>query len=763
MARGKRIALVGTFPPRRCGIATFTRDLGVALAAGNPAACCEVVALSDTFGVYDYPDAVAEEIAQDSLQAYVEAARRLRARGVDLVCVQHEFGIFGGAAGAHLLAFLDELRCPVVTTLHTVLEHPNPDQRRVMDRLIARSARLVVMSPKGRDILQRAFCAPPRKIAVIPHGAPDRAFTPAAHMKARCGLDGREVVLTSGLLSPNKGVETMIRALPRVVAARPNALYLLLGATHPHLLARDGESYRESLQALAASLGVADNVRFVNAYVGVDELVDYLIAADVYVTPYLSEAQITSGTLAYALALGKPIVSTPYWHAEELLRDGVGVLTPFSDAAALGEAVVALLDDHGAREALGRRAYAKGRRTVWSAVGDAYWRLFDQVRDEMRPEVRAPARRFSAPSPPTRAIERMTDHCGMFQHARFAAPDRNHGYCLDDNARALILTQHAPGPVLDRFAWVYAAFIEHAWNPDAGRFRNFMSYDRRWLEDVGSEDSCGRGLWALGETAFTAKDEDLKRWALHLVERAAPHLTALRAPRAKAFAMLGLSRLLAMGDTRWRDFLHAAAQSLCEGHASARRPDWDWIEPWLAYDNARLPQALLRAGQALGDGELVDCGFRSLRWLTRVQTAPSGCFRPVGSRELGCAYAQPVQFDQQPLEAVATIDACAAAYDVSGDRTWRDEMDRAFGWYLGENDLGVCLMTEDGGCYDGLGPEGPNLNQGAESILAFQLASAAVAARERRDKAANGRLPRRETAHARGIERLAPRIVAPSP
>lgn len=729
--RQRKIALIGNFPPRRCGIATFTADLAYALLGEDAKMECEVVAMSDD--AYAYPDLVAREVRPDELTDYAETARQLNAAGVDLVCIQHEFGIFGGPAGSHLLHLIAQLRCPVVTSLHTVLEQPNPDQRRVMEELIRRCAKLVVLTPKGREILMRTYGAPSTKIAVIPHGAPDRDLIDTAAMKPKFGLQGRDVMLTFGLLSPGKGIEEAIRALPRVVAARPNALYLILGATHPHLVAREGEAYRERLQALAEELGVAANVRFVNKYVELEELCDYLQAADVYVTPYLNVAQIASGTLAYAVALGKPVVSTPYWHAAELLADGVGVLTPFGNSDAMGTAIADLLSDDAKRLAMAQRAYARGRDTIWSHVAECYLQTFDEAVEQQR--TKAELRR-SLPAPSFRAVERMTDGVGMFQHGRFGVPDRNHGYCIDDNARALILTQRAldagvKNTQLDHWAHVYASFIEHAWNPDNGRFRNFMSYSREWLEDAGSEDSCGRGFWALGETAILARDPELRRWALHLAERVLPRFEELTSTRALAFGVLALCPLTVAGLPGARDALARIAARIVEVRAQHRRPDWNWFCRTLAYDNARLPEALLRAGATLDSRELREAGIETLEWITAKHIGPNGVFRPVGSRSFGRAYEHPEAFDQQPLEAAAAVDACWAAFDVTGNPDWRREAHRAFAWYLGENDGGCRMGLETGGCYDGIAADGVNFNQGAESILSYQLAACAMRVRER--------------------------------
>ena len=734
VARLNRVVLIGNFPPRRCGIATFTADLRGALAEADESLAYDIVAMHEPERSYDYPEAVTSRLRDDSLADYAETARSLNRDGVQLACVQHEFGIFGGPAGSHLLTLLNGLACPVVTTLHTVLENPNDDQMQVMKQLIARSARLVVMSPKGRDILMRVYDTPRRKIEVIPHGAPDRPLLPTAAAKKARGLAGRDVILTFGLLSPNKGLESAIRALPRIVAARPAALYVIAGATHPHLLAREGEAYRESLQALAEELGVAKNIRFVNAYLGADELLDYLEAADVYVTPYLNPAQITSGTLAFAVALGKPVVSTPYWHAAELLDDGAGMLTPFGDTDAIGAAVTNLLEDEVHRAALAKRAYARGRSTIWPRVGERYIDLFQSVFAEHR--AKPQPKRVAPAIVSMRAVERMSDSCGMFQHGRFAVPDRHHGYCVDDNARALIFTQRAGDAglrdsALERLAYIYAAFVEHAWNPDNKRFRNFMAYDRSWLEDAGSNDSFGRAFWSVGETAARAHDPELRRWALHLGARVIPHLHEIGSLRATAFNVLGLCGLAAANAPGARPALERAATHVLDFYKAHSRSDWRWFEPCLTYDNARLPEALLRASMVLDAPDLCAAGLESLAWLCDIHTAPSGHFRPVGSTGFHLQHCPPAAFDQQPLEAAAAVDAAWAAFEITADAVWKREAQRAFAWYCGGNDLGVRIgLGETGGCYDGLAADGVNRNQGAESILSYQLAACAMRARE---------------------------------
>lgn len=739
LGKVRRIVLIGSFPPRRCGIATFTCDVREALLEANPQAQVDVIAMTDEGESYGYGDEVQFAIRQNHLEDYAEAARRIDAMEADVICVQHEFGLFGGPAGEHLMSLLDAVQAPVVVTVHTVLSQPNEDQQRVFERLLLRASKVIVMAERGYGMLRDVWQAPPRKLVVVPHGAPDRPLAESKDFKQALGLDGREVLLTFGLLSPGKGLETAIRALPEIVKARPNVLYVILGATHPHLVAREGERYRESLAALAEELGVADHVRFENRYVDTPLLLDWLAAADLYVTPYLNEAQITSGTLAYAVALGKAVISTPYWHAQELLADGRGVLTPFDDAGAIATAAVDLLSQPEKLARLQRSAWDKGRETLWSRLAEQYFDVFREVRQASTRRGGEP-RSFAPPTlpqPSLGGLRRMTDACGMLQHSIYSIPDRNHGYCVDDNARALLLTHRlraaGASPLdLDELTDTYAAFVHHAWNGAAGRFRNFMGYDRQWLEDVGSDDSVARAYWAAAVTASEAASPALRRWARELCGEVGKHLDGFTALRTYAFLILGLSSLVRADPTlrHERELLERLAKGLCS--ALITEGEWRWFEPFLTYDNARLPEALLRAGQVLDDEALVAAGLTSLDWLCEQQTGPGGVFRAIGTRNFGLLNTTDEPFDQQPLEATATIDACAAAFAANGDARWLSEARRAFDWFVGKNELGVALADPDTGeCYDGLTPSGPNLNRGAESVLSFQLATCAMLTLER--------------------------------
>ncbi len=720
-----RLALVGGFLPRRCGIATFTTDVHNSLKEAYPELAIDVYAMSPANAPNQSNPLVRAFVKEGDASSFIHAAEQIEASCADVVWLQHEFGLFGGVAGDMLFELTDRIAAPLFVTLHTVLAAPDADQRRVMARLIARASKLVVMSERSRHLLHTVYGADADQVALIAHGVPDRPFGPSAPFKAQFGFVDKQVVLTFGLLSPGKGIDAVIDALPAIVAAHPDVLYCIAGATHPNLLAREGEAYRERLQAQAESLGVAAHVRWINAFMETDELLDLLGAADVYVTPYTGAQQSTSGTLSYAMALGKAVVSTPYVHAVELLADDHGVLVPFHDSAALGVAVADLLSDPQRQRTLQQRAYARGRDMIWPVFAARSHRLIEESR----------LKTVFARVPTAIGIEgllRICDDTGILQHSIHSIPDRAHGYCIDDNARALMLMNRLEGEALSkcrRLPAIFSSFVQHAWNPATGAFRNFMSFERNWLEDAGSEDSCGRALWAIGATARDAQNIGLRVWARELFERAAPPTLAFQSPRAIAFAVLGADYVLgtdAEHELAMQIVAHGADRLLAF-YAAIARPDWCWFEDVLAYDNGRLPEAMLRAGVRLGRADVTACGIDTLRWINDLQTAPRGHFRPVGSDSFGQAYASPRPFDQQPVEIWAMIDAASAAYDVTGDTIWLAHARRTYDWFAGGNDRSVVVADPvSGTSRDGINPRGVNLNEGAESVLAYQHATYAI-------------------------------------
>jgi glycosyltransferase involved in cell wall biosynthesis len=735
----RKIAFVGDHLPRKCGIATFTADLLAAVQSAHTQSQCLAVSVNDIPGGYEYPDVVRFEIEEQDLSSYLRAADFLNISNVDIVCLQHEFGIFGGPAGSHILALLRELRMPIVTTLHTMLREPRAEQRRVMEGLTSLSTRLVVMAERGRQMLQDIYQTAPAKIDLIPHGIPDVGFVDPTYFKDQFGVEGRVVLLTFGLLSPNKGIEYVLNALPQILAEFPEVVYIVLGATHPNELREHGEAYRLSLEILAKKNGIEKNVIFYNQFVELENLKEFIGAADLYITPYLNEAQITSGTLAYTFGAGKAVVSTPYWHAAELLAEDRGVLVPFGDAPAITREVIDLLRDDTRRHAIRKNAYKVGREMIWSNVAQMYMRSFECSRLEGA----ARTRKFLATKtldqkprelPPMNLshLSRMTDSTGVFQHAVFSVPNFSEGYCTDDNARAFVLAvlldEMGEDPESVRtLATTTGAFLQHAFDLKTKRLHNHLSFERHWLDEQGSEDCQGRALWALGTGVGRSSVRSFQMMAGQLFALALPALIGFTSPRAWAFGLIGIHEYLRRlsGDSlvnQARETLTCRLMNLFEASA---RPDWQWFEEELSYDNAKLAHALIVSGHATGQRAVLHRGLDALRWLTKLQMSEKGHFRPIGSNGFYRRGGTRANFDQQPVEAQATVSACLEAYRATSDVCWYEYAQRAFDWFIGWNDLGLELYSpETGGCHDGLHVDRVNENQGAESTLAFLLSLA---------------------------------------
>jgi glycosyltransferase involved in cell wall biosynthesis len=679
------------------------------------------------------------EIEEQDQSSYLRAADFLNISNVDIVCLQHEFGIFGGPVGGHILALLRELKMPVVTTLHTVLREPRADQRRVMRELISLSARVVVMAERGRRMLQEIYDAPPAKIDVIAHGIPDVGFVDPTYFKDQFGVEGKVVLLTFGLLSPNKGIEYVLNAMPQILREFPDVVYIILGATHPNELREHGEAYRVGLETLAKKNKIENRVIFYNDFVELENLKEFIGAADLYITPYLNEAQITSGTLAYTFGSGKAVVSTPYWHAEELLADDRGVLVPFADAPAIAREVIALLRDDTRRHSIRKNAYRIGREMIWSNVAQLYMNSFESARLQGT----APSRKSlvtktldrrprELPTLKLSHLSRMTDSTGVFQHAAFSVPNFSEGYCSDDNARALILAVllgelgEDPEAVCN-LSTTCAAFLHHAFDPKTRRFHNHMSFDRRWLDTQGSEDCQGRTLWALGVVVGRSPFRSFQMLAGQLFASALPSLTEFTSPRAWAFGLIGIHEYLRRlsGDSLVNQTRETLTCRLMELLERTSTPPWRWFEDELSYDNAKLAHALILSGSATGQQDVFEKGLDALRWLNEIQISEIGHFRPIGSNGFYSRGGPRATFDQQPIEAQAMVSACLEAYRATADVWWYEQAQRAFDWFIGWNDLGLELYSpETGGCGDGLHVDRVNGNQGAESTLAFLLSLA---------------------------------------
>jgi glycosyltransferase involved in cell wall biosynthesis len=737
----KSVALIGSYPPRQCGIATFTADLATAIVDNDPNIDCIIVAMNDRREGYVYPNSVKLQIGQNKLNEYRLAADFLNLRNLDAICLQHEYGIFGGQRGSFIVELAQNLKSPLITTLHTVLRDPLAEERKIINQLAELSARLVVLSQCAADFLRDIYEVPESKITLIHHGIPDVPFLDPDPCKGKLGASDKTIILTFGLLSPGKGIEFVIDALPTIISSHPDVVYYVVGATHPHCKADSGEDYRLGLHHQAKVLGVGDNIVFLDRFLDRDDLIEIIRAADIYVTPYLNEAQVVSGTLAYAVGAGKAIVSTPYWHAQEMLADGRGRLVPFKDSGALSREINKLLDFPKERLKMRRAAYDYARPMVMKEMGGRYLTLFSQAKAQYASADDLPTldtlnqRDQRLPRINLAHLRRMTDHTGVLQHAKFTVPNRAHGYCVDDNARALIVSARAhdldrTDTSLTELSSIYLSFLDDAFNQDAGRFRNFMSYDRTWLESIGSEDSHGRALWALGVMAGWGLNPGQVSLATKLFHDALPALESFSHSRAIAFPILGMQAYLRQHDNdhQVRELIASLGYRLRARFKQYATKDWHWHEAMLAYDNARLPEALMACGRVINDNDMVTTGLRVFEWLRDIQIEPSGgWFAPVGNQGWYPKAGSKAQYDQQPLEAAAMIDACIEAYECTQREEWVQLASTCFNWFLGKNDQQIKLYDHtSGGCRDGLMRDGVNDNQGAESTLSYLTSLIAI-------------------------------------
>ncbi len=741
--RPVKVSFVSSYLPRKCGIATFSSDLLNSMkqlyqSRANDAeqSNFEVIALNDLNETYDYGSEVTFQIRDQHLKDYQRAADFINHSTVDAVSVQHEYGIYGGEDGNYINYLLAGLKKPVISTLHTVLEKPSPGQRQTLMRICEQSVSVAVMAQAAVDILTRVYRIPDNKILLIPHGAPDVPFLDSSYYKDQFQAEGRKVLLTFGLLSPSKGLEYAIEAMEKVAEVHPDALYIILGATHPEVKRRDGEEYRYSLEKKVHDRGLENNIAFYNQYVSLERLVQFLVATDVYLTPYLGRDQITSGTLAYALACGKAIVSTPYIYAEELLADGRGTLVPFKDSAAMAEKIIELLGDEGLRNKMRKNSYQYGRQMVWKEVAGSYATAFEEARFNYKGMVAQNVQSIDLtdhailPDVKLKHLQAMTDDTGLLQHSVYAFPDRNHGYCVDDNARGLIAAVmnwrlFKEDEIIPQLR-TYLSFLYHALNQKSGRVRNFMGYNRNWLEEAGSEDSHGRVLWAVGYAIAHPPNDAVLGLATRLFKEIINAPSDFTSPRAWAFSILGAHYYLRRfgGDTKVRQIMSDLADKLNHLYQQNADDEWVWCEDIVAYDNARLPQAMIIAGNYLDNSDMYDLGLKSLQWLIDVQTEPDGGHLSIiGNSGWYRRGGEKARFDQQPVDAAAMVDACYQAFVLTGDETWLRKMEWSFNWFFGSNDVHQSVYDfSRGGCYDGIQPGGINQNQGGESVAAMLIA-----------------------------------------
>lgn len=736
------VTFLATYPPRKCGIGTFTHDLarnvsqryGEELSAKSKVS---IAALNDRPEGYEYGPEVGFEINAQNKLDYRRAADYVNLSDTRVVNVQHEYGIFGGEDGDNLLTFLDVVRKPVISTLHTILKNPSDHQREVLREVCNLSTEVVVLANKGKELLRNVYDVNPDKVSMIPHGAPDVPFLDTSYYKEDYGIEGRSVILTFGLLGPNKGIEVAIEAMEEVAEKFPESLYIVLGATHPHVKKEMGEEYRLNLERMVRERGLQNNVVFHEMFVPLDELTKYLVTSDIYLTPYLSRDQISSGTLAYAVALGNAVVSTPYWYAEEMLADGRGKLVPFEDPDATGKAIIDLLANEGKRQTMRRSAYQFGRDMIWHSVAAKYQEKYNEAIKKYKKDVKVSSGKQVDPSdslpdlPEVKLdyLKTLTDDTGIYQHASYTVPNREFGYTTDDNARGAIVALGQWKIFGDDTALellrTYLSFLGSAIDPQTGQARNYLSFDRKWEREERTEDAHGRLVWAAGTLIRKRPNKALVGYGNQLFHRAVDSVSDFTSPRAWAFSILGIRRYLDKfeGDRNTKLLGTSLADKLLERIKENSSDDWIWPEDSVTYENARLPQALICWGDFTSNEEMKDWGLKSLRWLMDIQTDSSReIISLIGNDGWLVRGGEKADYDQQPVEVAALIDANWQAWKATDSRAYLENIYKAFNWFLGKNDLGVTLYDfRSGGCRDGLHPSRVNENEGAESTLSWLM------------------------------------------
>lgn len=732
-----KLAYIGTYPPRECGIGTFTNNLMHSMVTSSKAKKHTVegfvVALNDQEQTYDYPEEVKLTIRQEHQRDYLKAAKFINLSGADACILEHEFGIFGGQSGVYILPLLYRLNIPLIVTLHTVLKTPSYNEKAVLQEICKMAHKVVVMSHKAIEFLTTIYRVDEKKIEYIEHGVPDLQFN-HKQSKKEFNLEDRKFLLTFGLLSRNKGIETVINALPAVVKKHPKVLYLVLGKTHPHVLRQAGEEYRTYLQRLVKNLQLDNHVMFLNDFVNQEELFKYLSASDIYITPYLNEAQITSGTLAYAVGAGSAVISTPYWHATELLTDGRGRLFDFGDSTELAKILMELLDNPGKLKKLREKAYEYGRTITWPRSGAKYVALAREL-VAAAPTIETEKETTIDPQvlPPFSLVhtKRLTDDTGIIQHAKFGIPNLKEGYCLDDNARALLMVLMAYRQKKDTTAIetapIYLSYIHYMQNKD-GTFRNFLSFKRDFLDEVGSEDSFGRAIWALGYLLGNAPNDAYYQTGRVIFFDASPNFDKLQSIRAIANTMIGISYYLksSPGDEAMMELLAKLAGKLVGHYEKNSSPDWRWFEELLAYDNGMLPLAMLHSAEILRDEKVINIAMESMDFLTE-NTLKDGYLSIIGNENWYKKGGKRSMFAQQPVDALAMVLMYHQAYQLTKDKEYLSKLFTSFMWFLGDNDIRMNLFDfETKGCCDGFERYGVNRNQGAESSLAYLISHLTV-------------------------------------
>lgn len=733
-----KVAYISTYPPRECGLATFNENLvnALKLNASYNQEKSFVVALNESEdpNEHDYPKEVKFTIAQQVQQDYIDAADFINNSDVDTCIIEHEFGIYGGNSGVFLLSLINRLKKPFLTILHTVLREPNFMQQTIIKEIALKSSKIVVMSKKAVLFLTSIYKIPATSIKLIEHGVPDLEPVLNNKLSQTELFKNKKVLFTFGLISRNKGLETVIKALPRIVTQHPDVLYVVLGNTHPGVVKHNGEEYRESLKELAEQLGVSKNIAFVNQFVSQEELHQYLTTCHLYITPYLNEAQITSGTLSYAIGAGAAVVSTPYWHAEELLADNRGKLFDFKNDFQLSDIVNDLLNEEAKRQELKKNAFQYGLNLRWPAIGNIYLKALEEAIEQGEKPQRVIPPIIDVENMPAlnlSHISLLTDDTGIIQHARFGIPNFKEGYCIDDNSRALILMlmtyEQDKSQAALKLMPVYLSFIQYMQTND-GYFRNFLSFTRNYLDELGSEDSFGRTIWSLGYLVSSAPNNSYREFGKELLSHSIDHFKNLKHLRGIANSLIGVCYYLKVHprDERFITEANHLSSSLIKAYKRCKDGEWHWFEDKLTYDNAILPLALLHYYQISENTEFYDVAMESITFLNGF-SFENGYLNPVGNAGWMSKNGKNPIYDQQAIETMAMVLMYNKVYEITKDDTYLKYMHLSYEWFLGKNSLHVPLYDfETHGCADGLQFNSVNRNQGAESTIAYFVSHLAV-------------------------------------
>ncbi len=718
-----KIAYLGTYPPRECGIATFTYDLVSAINKKfNPRTQAEIIAINDNgSSLYNYGEEVKHQINQTDIEDYINVAKKINEDDeISVVNLQHEFGLFGGEYGEYIIPFLESLKKPVVATFHSVLPNPEKKQKNVVRAIAERTKGIIVMADSAIDILNKDYGIDRKKIHKIHHGVPDIKPVPNKEkMKEELRLGGKFVLATFGLLSKGKGIEYAIKALPEIVKEHPEVIYLVIGETHPQVRKNEGERYRNSLLKMVQKLGLKKNVKFYNKYLTLDEIIKYLQIADIYITPSLDPNQIVSGTLAYAVSSGTPIIATKYAHAKELITENRGVLVDFKNHKQIEKALNYLINNKRLMEEMGENSYKYGRNMVWNKVASDHMNVFRKITENIDMH-------YPIPEIKLNHLKKMTDTTGIIQHSKHSVPDRDTGYTLDDNARALIVAVKYHDLFKDKtllnLITIYTAFIKHCLKEN-GNFHTTMNYNHDFVDEPESEDSYGRAIWACGVLINSSVYENIVSNAKFTMDNALKIFDKIESPRAIAFTILGVYEYYKRFDNEdLKEKIKKLADKLVKLYENEGSKDWKWFEPYLTYSNGVLPECLFYAYDIIKDEKYLDIAAESLGFLKEITIVNKkvvlighdGWYRKNGKRAI---------YDQQPIDAGSLVRAFLAAYKITKSKAYYDNAILSFEWFLGRNSLNRRIYDDiTGGSFDGLNPKEINLNQGAESTISYIMA-----------------------------------------